>query len=48
MTLEQLLKQLENVNSMWDLSSLGIDPLKEGLADVSRRLKALEKVAPKK
>jgi hypothetical protein len=48
MTLEQLLKQLEGVNTMWDLSSLGLEPIKEGLADVSKRLKALEKAAPKK
>ena len=47
MTLEQLVKALENANSMWDLSSIGIPAIREGLADVAKRLRALEKQAPK-
>jgi hypothetical protein len=48
MTLEQLVKALEDANSLWDLNSIGLPAIKEGLADVSRRLKALERATPKK
>jgi hypothetical protein len=48
MTLEQLVKALEGQDSMFALSSIGIPAIREALLDTSKRLRALEKAAPKK
>ena len=42
MTLERLVKQLENAVTLWDLGSIGVPAIRDGLSDISRRLKALE------
>lgn len=47
MTLEQLVKALENAHSLWDLNTIGLPAIKDGLKDAARRLQALEKAQKK-
>lgn len=48
MTLEQLVKALEGQDSIFALGQIGIPAIREALLDTSRRIRALEKAAPKK
>lgn len=48
MTLEQLLKELQDAQTVWDLSRVGVPAIRDGLQDISDRLRALEKKAVKK
>jgi hypothetical protein len=48
MTLEQLVKRLEGIDSIWGLSSVGIPAVVEGLKDAAKRIAALEKAAKPK